>query len=752
MKTISSLSVKQAGLKTLGNRAVKAANQRLAKAIAIATYSAVSSVLLIAQSAVAVPQEANFDANGTGATYGNNASQGTLTIVQDNSVVRFGGTGAGSGVNVDNGQTLTFTHSGGNSDWSVLVKDVNAGGNVSVINGLLNGNVRAIIVNQNGIIFGQNAQVDMASLVASTHNIDDLDFAAGNYTFSANPNDGNIIVEGLQSSLAGAQIALISNNIRIDGSVNITGGDLNLIAGQAVVVSYANNNLMQFDITDALQTTDSDTAISVSANGEISAANVNIRSWVTDPRSFAINNSGVVRAEGIDTSTPGVVRLIGTGGKVRTTGTIDVAGANGDGSIEMSAGIVQIGGVIDAGTGALDVTIGDGVTVGSFEMLEQTTATLGSIAIDGQGVVNVIRGLANYQVDGLNSGTAGFNGVGPAGADVWANTGRITFSNVGGLFATSETENTIEILDTGSLNQPFGNLILGSVTGGGLNDTFIIGGAIQTADGLGGQDSFQLDGGSVAQSIDGGADIDTVSNVFNPELVDENNNPDPNGFNGSSDFVAAWSNIETVIENQLPPVDPDPVDPVDPGPVVPAVDPTPAVIVPNLPLVDINDPSNVSLGLVGEGNNLRLPCGHNGDRDLLTKNERLAKDEEDCFNQYGGEEYQQLLSSIIHFDNNSYAITSASADRLNRVSAFVVESKMFDRVVMSGHTDSNASEAYNDKLSERRVNATGDYMQNQGVDSDLFEKHHFGESLPAKLNDTNENRAYNRRVHIDLKR
>lgn len=739
MKTISSLSVKQAGLKTLGNRAVKAANQRLAKAIAIATYSAVSSVLLIAQSAVAVPQEANFDANGTGATYGNDASQGTLTIVQDNSVVKFGGAGVGSGVNVDNLQTLTFTHSGGNSDWSVLVKDVNTDGSGSLIDGLLNGNVRAFIVNQNGIVFGQNAQVDMASLVASTHNIEDADFAAGNYNFVANSGDGNIIVEGLQSNLAGAQIALISNNIRVDGSVNITGGDLNLIAGQAVVVSYANNNLMQFDITDALQTADTDTAISVSANGEISAANVNIRSWVTDPRSFAINNSGVVRAEGIDTSTPGVVRLIGTGGKVRTTGTIDVAGANGDGSIEMSAGIVQIGGVIDAGTGALDVTIGDGVTVGSFEMLEQTTATLGSIAIDGQGVVNVIRGLANYQVDGLNAGTGGFNGVGPAGADVWANTGRITFSNVGGLFATSETENIIEIFDTGSLNQPFGNLILGSVTGGGLNDTFIIGGAIQTAAGLGGQDSFQLDGGSVAQSIDGGADIDTISNVFNPALVDENNNPDPNGFNGSSDFVAAWSNIETVIENQLPPVAPE-------------VDPTPAVIAPNLAPVDINDPSNVSLGLVGEGNNLRLPCGHNGDRDLLTKNERLAKDEEDCFNQYGGEEYQQLLSSIIHFDNNSYAITSASADRLNRVSAFVVESKMFDRVVMSGHTDSNASEAYNNKLSERRVNATGDYMQSQGVDSTLFEKHHFGESLPAKLNDTNENRAYNRRVHIDLKR
>ncbi|HAB55315.1 MAG TPA: type VI secretion system protein TssL, partial [Cellvibrionales bacterium] len=34
----------------------------------------------------------------------------------------------------------------------------------------------------------------------------------------------------------------------------------------------------------------------------------------------------------------------------------------------------------------------------------------------------------------------------------------------------------------------------------------------------------------------------------------------------------------------------------------------------------------------------------------------------------------------------------------------------------------------------------------------MFEIHAFGESLPARLNDSDENRAYNRRVHVELKR
>ena len=147
-------------------------------------------------------------------------------------------------------------------------------------------------------------------------------------------------MQGLTSNLTAAQIALLSGDINIDGDIDITAGDLNLIAGNEVIVTFDNNNLMQFDISEALQTSAGDSVVDIAANAEVSANNINIRAIVSDPKSFAINNKGVIRATGIDTSTPGVIRLIGTGGKIHSTGSwmhrLPMA------SIEISAGRIAI--------------------------------------------------------------------------------------------------------------------------------------------------------------------------------------------------------------------------------------------------------------------------------------------------------------------------------------------------------------------------------------------------------------------------
>ena len=184
-----------------------------------------------------------------------------------------------------------------------------------------------------------------------------------------------------------------------------------------------------------------------------------------------------------------------------------------------------------------------------------------------------------------------------------------------------------------------------------------------------------------------------------------------------------------------------PIDPVIPvSQVDPIIDPTPAILAPSSPIPGINNSSNTSLGLVSDDESLNLPCGHSEGRDISAI--------EDCEDP----ELQQLISSLVHFKNDSNVITSLSANRLDRVSAYVVNSNRFDKVVFSGHTDDNGTQAYNLKLSERRVKATSDYMENRGVDPEMFELHAFGESLPARLNDSDENRAYNRRVHVELKR
>lgn len=67
-------------------------------------------------------------------------------------------------------------------------------------------------------------------------------------------------------------------------------------------------------------------------------------------------------------------------------------------------------------------------------------------------------------------------------------------------------------------------------------------------------------------------------------------------------------------------------------------------------------------------------------------------------------------------------------------------------VEIQGHTDSYGTDAYNEKLSQRRADAVRNELIKQGVDGKRLTAVGFGESKPVESNDTDEGRAYNRRV------
>ena len=73
------------------------------------------------------------------------------------------------------------------------------------------------------------------------------------------------------------------------------------------------------------------------------------------------------------------------------------------------------------------------------------------------------------------------------------------------------------------------------------------------------------------------------------------------------------------------------------------------------------------------------------------------------------------------------------------------------RVTVEGHTDSVGSDAYNQRLSERRANLVRDYMMEQGVAGSRITAVGLGESKPVASNETAAGRAENRRVDIDVK-
>jgi OmpA-OmpF porin, OOP family len=72
------------------------------------------------------------------------------------------------------------------------------------------------------------------------------------------------------------------------------------------------------------------------------------------------------------------------------------------------------------------------------------------------------------------------------------------------------------------------------------------------------------------------------------------------------------------------------------------------------------------------------------------------------------------------------------------------------RLRLDGHTDSNASVAYNQKLSERRVEAVRAALVSRGVDATRLDIVAHGKLNPAVPNTTPENMHLNRRVELTV--
>jgi outer membrane protein OmpA-like peptidoglycan-associated protein len=71
-------------------------------------------------------------------------------------------------------------------------------------------------------------------------------------------------------------------------------------------------------------------------------------------------------------------------------------------------------------------------------------------------------------------------------------------------------------------------------------------------------------------------------------------------------------------------------------------------------------------------------------------------------------------------------------------------------VIAEGHTDSKGTDAYNQRLSERRASSVKDYLVRGGIPSSRIRTVGYGESRPVASNDTEDGRAQNRRVELRI--
>lgn len=74
-----------------------------------------------------------------------------------------------------------------------------------------------------------------------------------------------------------------------------------------------------------------------------------------------------------------------------------------------------------------------------------------------------------------------------------------------------------------------------------------------------------------------------------------------------------------------------------------------------------------------------------------------------------------------------------------------------EMVIATGHTDNVGTDAYNQKLSERRAAAVKEYLVSKGIPASKITTLGKGESQPVATNKTKEGRQKNRRVDIEFK-
>ncbi len=113
-----------------------------------------------------------------------------------------------------------------------------------------------------------------------------------------------------------------------------------------------------------------------------------------------------------------------------------------------------------------------------------------------------------------------------------------------------------------------------------------------------------------------------------------------------------------------------------------------------------------------------------------------------------GDKVYVALPSGILFDTGKDALKPAARDSLTKAAATLRTSET--NIVIQGHTDSSGSDAINLPLSQRRADHVRDFLMANGVPSSRMTAIGYGSSRPAVPNDTEANRALNRRVQLEL--
>ena len=167
--------------------------------------------------------------------------------------------------------------------------------NGTQILGRLNANGQVWLINPNGILFGQGAQVNVGGLVASTLNMSDSALGSNTVSFSGS-GTGSVVNQGTINAADGGYVALLGNKVSNQGVITAQLGTVALGAGSAATLTFSGNSLVHMQV-------DQSTLNALAENKQLIQANggwVIMAAGAKDALlASVVNNTGIIEARNI---------------------------------------------------------------------------------------------------------------------------------------------------------------------------------------------------------------------------------------------------------------------------------------------------------------------------------------------------------------------------------------------------------------------------------------------------------------------
>ena len=209
---------------------------------------------------------------------------------------------------------------------SITLNRVNSNA-ASQINGKLTANGNIVIVNQNGIMFGAGAKVDVNGLVATTADIDNDKFMNGDplkFDKPGNPN-ASIVNAGQITAKDAGLVGFVAPNVQNSGIIQAKMGRVHLASGDTATVDFYGDGLMQVSVSDAVKSQLVSNTGSIEADGGKVALTASAGKEIVNS---LIRAEGSVRAQSVGVQNGEIIiDAAGSTSKVEVGGTLDASGA-----------------------------------------------------------------------------------------------------------------------------------------------------------------------------------------------------------------------------------------------------------------------------------------------------------------------------------------------------------------------------------------------------------------------------------------